>query len=513
MAWEHCEDGRLSDVEECWRMYLADLAGLEHLPPAERMLAQALVWQRLGEILLPEARPICPTCGVCHEPDEDVESRAIACFETSVKLAPNVLATHRALVEAWETCGKTEQAAAAAAVDRVFSGEPPGAARPGPSLHEARRTPCRPRLPSSRRAAEAVGRRDQGAGAGGSLGVRAASRVWRGNGRRAARKWRPRSEWARPPRKATACGSTAHRGDEGRPGASGPAAAGRRRGMSLTSRRRCGSWRRSRARGTGCGRRRGRRFRVALDRGHEKELRQLRHRRDVPHHGRVPGRGGGLPRPPRARRLPLGVLAAAVAAHWEARDLRGVLDFLMLTVLAKKQGAPKSSRHADPEGVMKTLARYATKARKLFPPTRPISSWSPAKRKFARGRGSAGGSSPGTASSTRTGRGGWRQGGHGLGEEGPGEAALPRRARIAAARRRGPLAARRGLRRREMGRPCWTSWAGPRREFSAKEAQGSFWKMSARVCREQGMDPKEVLDRMSGGTPFRFRPEEPANAR
>ena len=73
----------------------------------------ALVWMRLGEFLLDEARHVCPTCGICHEPDEAAESRAIACFEKSLKLAPDLLKAHQALAKAWEKCGKPECAAEA----------------------------------------------------------------------------------------------------------------------------------------------------------------------------------------------------------------------------------------------------------------------------------------------------------------------------------------------------------------------------------------------------------------
>ncbi len=112
MAWEESEDGDRSEEEHHWRMYLEDLAGLECLSPAERGLAQALVWLRLGKMLAAESRPICPDCGVCHEPDESLLERAVACFENSLRLAPDLLAAYQALADTFEKWEEPEQAAA-----------------------------------------------------------------------------------------------------------------------------------------------------------------------------------------------------------------------------------------------------------------------------------------------------------------------------------------------------------------------------------------------------------------
>ena len=113
MAWEQCEDGDLSDAEEHWQGYLEDLAGLECLSPAERTLAQALVWLRVAEMLFEESSHICPTCGVCHDPDEPMQRRAITCFEQSLQLAPELLKAHQALASAFEKWDEPEKAAAA----------------------------------------------------------------------------------------------------------------------------------------------------------------------------------------------------------------------------------------------------------------------------------------------------------------------------------------------------------------------------------------------------------------
>ena len=118
MAWERFDDeddeddDDLAQAERYWRAYLDDLARLECLLPAERTLARALVWLRLGRMLAEESCPMCPTCGVRHEPDEDVQARAINCFENAVKLWPELLGAYRALAEAYREWGDSEKAAA-----------------------------------------------------------------------------------------------------------------------------------------------------------------------------------------------------------------------------------------------------------------------------------------------------------------------------------------------------------------------------------------------------------------
>ncbi|MGA2032281.1 MAG: hypothetical protein ABSG68_08510 [Thermoguttaceae bacterium] len=112
MAWEQSEDGDSSDVERHWQRYLEDLSGLECLSPADRALAQALVWLRLGRMLSEEARPICPTCGICHEPDESIEDRSLTCFENSLRLAPKLLTAYQALAATFQRWEQPEKAAA-----------------------------------------------------------------------------------------------------------------------------------------------------------------------------------------------------------------------------------------------------------------------------------------------------------------------------------------------------------------------------------------------------------------
>lgn len=118
IAWE-CFDGEddeyvddLAQAERHWRAYLDDLARLECLLPAERTLARALVWFRLGRMLAEESSEMCPTCGVRHDPDEDMKARAIDCFENALKLSPTLLGAYRALAEAYREWSEPEKAAA-----------------------------------------------------------------------------------------------------------------------------------------------------------------------------------------------------------------------------------------------------------------------------------------------------------------------------------------------------------------------------------------------------------------
>ena len=104
LAWEQRsgeEDDGLSHAERRWRLYLEDLAGLECLSPNDRRLAQALVWSRLGRMLTFRSAPLCATCRVRHEPDRELQRRAVECFRNSLRLAPQLLATHQALAQAY----------------------------------------------------------------------------------------------------------------------------------------------------------------------------------------------------------------------------------------------------------------------------------------------------------------------------------------------------------------------------------------------------------------------------
>lgn len=112
MAWERTKEGDWTDAEDFWRAYLDDLAGLECLAPAERTLAQSLVWLRLGRSLVDESSAVCPDCGVRHDPDEEQQAQAVESFEKSLELAPDLLPAYQGLAEAYQEWDKPEKAAA-----------------------------------------------------------------------------------------------------------------------------------------------------------------------------------------------------------------------------------------------------------------------------------------------------------------------------------------------------------------------------------------------------------------
>jgi len=112
MAWERAGEDDEPAAEQHWRAYAEDLVRVECLAPEERVLARALVWLRLGRLLVEESCELCPTCGVRHEPDKATLSRAVKCFEKSLKLAPELLIAYQGLAQAFAECQEPEKAAA-----------------------------------------------------------------------------------------------------------------------------------------------------------------------------------------------------------------------------------------------------------------------------------------------------------------------------------------------------------------------------------------------------------------
>jgi tetratricopeptide (TPR) repeat protein len=112
MAHEHSREHDLAEVEHFWWAYINDLAGMECLSPAERRLAQALVWLRLGELQVEESSPLCGSCRLRHNPDEELQARAVKSFENSLKLAPELLAAYQQLATAYAEWGDPERSAA-----------------------------------------------------------------------------------------------------------------------------------------------------------------------------------------------------------------------------------------------------------------------------------------------------------------------------------------------------------------------------------------------------------------
>lgn len=112
LAMERSEDDDPAEAERYWRAYLDDLAQVDCLAPADRTLAQALVWLRLAGLLVDDSGPMCPSCGVRHDPDEETRDRAVECFENSLELAPDLLAAYRSLADAYAEWEEPDEAAA-----------------------------------------------------------------------------------------------------------------------------------------------------------------------------------------------------------------------------------------------------------------------------------------------------------------------------------------------------------------------------------------------------------------
>jgi len=111
MVCEQSEDSSSVEVESYWLKYLDDLAGLPCLTPAERSLARALVWQRIGRMFVDECGAGIGPFGPPEEYLEQVRARTVECFANSVRLAPDLLSARESLAEAYLACNDETQAA------------------------------------------------------------------------------------------------------------------------------------------------------------------------------------------------------------------------------------------------------------------------------------------------------------------------------------------------------------------------------------------------------------------
>lgn len=111
MLWEHPHYDDVDGAERFWRRYLDDLAALPDLASAERAMAQAMVWERIGRMH-----------AECSEDDdewsddeddvlEEDRGAAVACFREAIRLAPGLLRAHQSLADAYSVWGKKEEAA------------------------------------------------------------------------------------------------------------------------------------------------------------------------------------------------------------------------------------------------------------------------------------------------------------------------------------------------------------------------------------------------------------------
>ncbi len=171
MAWElygddDCvADNELAQAERYWRAYLDDLAHLESLLPAERTLARALVYTRLGQMLAEMSGPMCSTCQVRHDPDEDVKARAVDCFEEALTLSPALLERISRAGRSVSRMGRDGQGGRhVAAIVRAFPREPGRTVVLGRLSHPARRAVCRPQIRRPRQRLKPLDTTDQGHG-------------------------------------------------------------------------------------------------------------------------------------------------------------------------------------------------------------------------------------------------------------------------------------------------------------------------------------------------------------
>lgn len=109
--------GTYEDAEDAWRRYVQDLQDLPLVPPAERVLAQALVLAHLGKMYAHFADELSLPGSPFGTPPEDPEyerRRAVACLEEGIRLAPQHRATYHTLLHALERWEDLDEAAAVA---------------------------------------------------------------------------------------------------------------------------------------------------------------------------------------------------------------------------------------------------------------------------------------------------------------------------------------------------------------------------------------------------------------
>jgi len=517
LVWEHCEDSEdsedseesedenVGEAERYWRAYLDDLAHLECLLPAERTLAQALVWLRLGRMLAGEARPICPECGVCHEPDEAVQERAAACFRKSLELAPDLLPAYQALANAHKAWEEPDEAAATCRrllerfpenldallflANHYAKRDEPLAA--GDFVFRAQRLkPLDPRIKTlvgdmhlaSARHHALAGRWDEG-----RAELAAAENM------------------AGPP--ALAHYLAVHRAvlelKAGQPDLAHRLLEEARTGLGEPA----PVWLLATIEGT--------RYNLpeTVLVGFEDRWAAARKK------GRTSLAAGQMCRILN-RYLEAGVVYLGRKAHlellrdflgrcsrirWQAGDLRSTMEFLMLLLLDDKGPAEKSSRHADPGGTAKLLEKLAAKGRRKFPdvaffqllagememrkgPRR-------CKRRFARDcfqralELAEKANDPDSAQAAKTAKNKLLS----LDE-------LDRRHS-----RGGPRLPLPPAGDEPPDRPEADEDDEGDEGFGPDMPPGSVFEMFARICREAGVDPEDILDELGRGVPFRFR--------
>jgi tetratricopeptide (TPR) repeat protein len=111
-------------TEGYWNAYLEDLATLPDFKPEERTLAQAMVWEHLGNHWADEAdededdRCDCEDCrrereerGLDPNPTLALRSKAIECLKKAIELAPTYAVAYRELADCYDDWDQADAAA------------------------------------------------------------------------------------------------------------------------------------------------------------------------------------------------------------------------------------------------------------------------------------------------------------------------------------------------------------------------------------------------------------------
>lgn len=108
-------DELFAAAQEHWAAYQNDLAKHRIIqPPEDRDLARSLVWFRMGELADRQASSPPGDFPFAFDDEDDYAFDAVKCLRQSVKLAPQHLQAHEALIDLLHTAGKPSQVVRAA---------------------------------------------------------------------------------------------------------------------------------------------------------------------------------------------------------------------------------------------------------------------------------------------------------------------------------------------------------------------------------------------------------------
>ena len=114
-------------MRDCWMKYIRDLETIPAFSPAERGLAQAMVWNRVAMLYLRRSGGARESgfdvrCAIAHDcltrgtspSSNELKQQAVQCLERSLALAPLHLPTYRLLIDVqkyWKNKAGVEAAA------------------------------------------------------------------------------------------------------------------------------------------------------------------------------------------------------------------------------------------------------------------------------------------------------------------------------------------------------------------------------------------------------------------